>query len=107
MPPTPSAESRFSTACSTTWAAAWERRASALQPPPELRDDSLQRLVVDVIEELAGQGNVVHHQRTAPPLSLAGVPDAPESTSQRRQKSIKAGIGIGWARSKSGSQVDP
>ena len=49
--------------------------ASALsQPPPELRDDSLQRLVVDVVEELAGQGNVVIAAHGAS-FVLAGVPD--------------------------------
>ena len=49
--------------------------ASALsQPPPELRDDSLQRLVVDVVEELAGKGNVVIAAHGAS-FVLAGVPD--------------------------------
>jgi len=44
------------------------------QPPPALRDDSLQRLVVDVVEELAGQGNVVIAAHGAS-FVLAGVPD--------------------------------
>ena len=48
--------------------------ASGLSPPPALRDDSLQRLVVDVVEELAGQGNVVIAAHGAS-FVLAGVPD--------------------------------
>ncbi len=49
--------------------------ASALsQSHPELRDDSLQRLVVDVVEELAGKGNVVIAAHGAS-FVLAGVPD--------------------------------
>jgi cytidylate kinase len=49
--------------------------ASALsQSQPELRDDSLQRLVVDVVEELAGQGNVVIAAHGAS-FVLAGMPD--------------------------------
>ena len=44
------------------------------QPPPALRDDSLQRLVVDVVEELAGQGNVVIAAHGAS-FVLAGMPD--------------------------------
>jgi cytidylate kinase len=49
--------------------------ASALsQSHPELRDDSLQRLVVDVVEELAGKGNVVIAAHGAS-FVLADVPD--------------------------------
>lgn len=49
--------------------------ASALaQSHPELRDDSLQRLVVDVVEELAGKGKVVIAAHGAS-FVLAGVPD--------------------------------
>jgi cytidylate kinase len=44
------------------------------QLPPELRDDSLQSLVVDVVEELADQGNVVIAAHGAS-FVLAGVPD--------------------------------
>ena len=49
--------------------------ASALSQPPELRDDSLQRLVVEVVEELAGQGNVVIAAHGAS-FVLAGMPGA-------------------------------
>ena len=45
--------------------------------------------------------------RMAPPLSSPACPMCSESTSQRRRRSDHAGIGIGRARSKSGSQVDP
>jgi cytidylate kinase len=72
--------------------------ASALsQPPPELRDDSLQSLVVDVVEELAGQGNVVIAAHGAS-FVLAGRPDvlrvhvtaSPEVRSER--VSVSAGL---------------
>jgi hypothetical protein len=49
--------------------------ASALAlPPPELRDVTLQKLVVDVVEELAGQGNVVIAAHGAS-FVLADMPD--------------------------------
>jgi Cytidylate kinase-like family len=49
--------------------------ASALShSPPELRDDNLQRLVVDVVEELAAQGDVVIAAHGAS-FVLAGRPD--------------------------------
>jgi cytidylate kinase len=69
--------------------------ASALsQLPPELRDDSLQSLVVDVVEELAGQGNVVIGAHGAS-FVLSGVPDvlrvhvtaSPEVRSERVSES--------------------
>jgi cytidylate kinase len=72
--------------------------ASALtQLPPELRDDSLQSLVVDVVEELADQGNVVIAAHGAS-FVLAGVPDvlrvhviaSPEVRSER--VSVLAGL---------------
>jgi len=65
--------------------------ASALShSPPELRDDNLQRLVVDVVEELGAEGDVVIAAHGAS-FVLAGRPDvlrvhvtaSPEVRSQR------------------------